>query len=99
MIQGAKVIAVIAAAFAGALMVIGCLLAGVWEIQGFGTPRDTAPRLGHLVLYALGSAAGVAVPLVLWRILLPASAPATAVLAGITILVLVLSLLGLTIVR
>jgi len=69
------VLAVAAAAALGALFAVGCVLAALFEAQGFGRERDTAPRAGYLLLLALAFAASVAVPAWLWRRLLPGSAP------------------------
>jgi uncharacterized membrane protein YccC len=95
--MGARIVVVLASAVAGAVVVVGCLLAGLFEIQGFGTPRDAEPRTGRLVGFALGIAAGVAIPLALWRILLPERAPGTGVVVGIAALVLVIAVLGLAV--
>jgi hypothetical protein len=65
--------AVAVAALLGALFAVGSLISILFELQGFGD-RDGTPN----VLYVLGLAAAfavcVAVPLLLWRALLP-SAP------------------------
>jgi uncharacterized BrkB/YihY/UPF0761 family membrane protein len=68
--------AVAVAAALGALVAAGCVIAALFEAQGFGRERDTDPRAGYLLLLALGLAACVAVPVWLWRTLLPESAPA-----------------------
>ena len=39
-----KVIVVFAAVALGALLATGCALAVLFELQGFGTPRDSDPR-------------------------------------------------------
>jgi hypothetical protein len=90
-----RVLAVLAAGALGALCVVGFALAALFEIQGFGTPRDIEPRIGRLALYALGLTASVGVPLALWRALLPQTAPGVVVVVGATLLALVVSLLGL----
>lgn len=36
---------VLVCAAAGALGGIGCLIAGLFELQGFGTPQDSEPRV------------------------------------------------------
>lgn len=93
--MGARAAIALASA-GGAVVIVGCLLAGLFEIQGFGTPRDTDPRTGRLALFAAGTAAGVAVPLALWRILLPDRAPATGAVVFVVAVVLVVALLGLS---
>ncbi len=75
MTAGLKGLVVAAAAALGALFAVGCVIAALFEVQGFGRPRDTDPRTGYLILLALAFAACVAVPVALWRWLLPASAP------------------------
>jgi hypothetical protein len=65
-----KVIAVALAVALGALVAVGCLLAALFEVQGFGGPRDQGPRTGYLIELALGLVAAVVVPVVLWRRLL-----------------------------
>jgi hypothetical protein len=73
---GLKGLVVAAAVGLGALLAVGCVIAALFEAQGFGRERDTDPRAGYLLLLALGLAACVAVPVWLWRTLLPESAPA-----------------------
>jgi hypothetical protein len=80
-----KGLVVAVASALGALFAIGCLLAALFEVQGFGRPRDTDPRAGYLFLLALGLAACVVVPVALWRRLLPDSAPAWPVAFGIAV--------------
>ena len=72
---GLKALLVAAATALGALLAVGCVIAALFEAQGFGRPRDTDPRVAYLVLLAIGLAACVAVPVWLWRRLLPDSAP------------------------
>ena len=55
---------------AGALAGIGFLLAALFEIQGFGGPRDEGPRIGYLIELAGGFVAAVLIPVFLWRRLL-----------------------------
>ena len=54
---------------------MGCLLATMFELQGFGAPRDSEPRLAYLLglgfLYAVSAGA----PLLAWRALLPENPP------------------------
>lgn len=54
----------------GMLAAIGCLLAALFEVQGFGGPRDQGPRFGYLVELAVAFVAAVLIPAVLWRRLL-----------------------------
>jgi hypothetical protein len=88
---GLKHLVVAVAVGLGALLAAGCLLAALFEAQGFGAPRDTDPRAGYLALLALGFVASVAVPALLWRWLLPGSAPAwwaafAAALVGVVVI-------------
>ena len=89
-----KVIVVFAAAALGALLAAGCALAVLFELQGFGTPRDSDPRPLYIAALTLALLACVLVPLGLWRLLLPETAPATKVLVVVAVSVLVLGLLG-----
>lgn len=45
----ARIAVVVVVTAAGALAVVGSGLALLSEVQGFGVPRDTAARTGHLV--------------------------------------------------
>jgi hypothetical protein len=66
---------VVAAAVAlGALFAFGCVIAALFEVQGFGR-RSSEPRAGYLLLLMIGFLASVGVPWLLWRQLLPRSAP------------------------
>ena len=85
MTAGLKGLVVAAAAALGALLAVGCVLATLFEAQGFGRERDTDPRAGYLLLLALGFAACVAVPAWLWRRLLPESAPAWPLAFGLAV--------------
>ena len=60
---GAALIATVVSAF----FAIGFAIAILFELQGFGRPRDTDPRLWYVALLVLGLAACVAVPAWLWR--------------------------------
>ena len=79
-------LAVVAATAAGALAAIGFWLAALFELDGFGTERDTDPRASYIALYAIGFLVSVGAPLALWRRLYPgsslASGAAALVLAG-----------------
>ena len=89
-----KVIVVVAVALAGALAALGCLLAGLFELQGFGRPRDADPRAGYLAVLGLGLFASVMIPLGLWAVLLPESSPAVRWLGLAAAGVVVLAVLG-----
>src|SRR6476619_4458952 len=65
-----KGVAVAAAVALGMLVAVGCLLAALFEVQGFGGPRDVGPRTGYLIELALGFVAAIAIPALLWRRLL-----------------------------
>jgi hypothetical protein len=67
----------------GALFAFGSVLAALLELQGFGD-RDADPSAGYLLLLALGFAASVGIPLLLWRALLPG--PSARALAGAALL-------------
>ena len=54
----------------GMLAGIGCLLAALFEIQGFGGPRDEGPRVGYLIALAVAFVAATLIPVSLWRWLL-----------------------------
>ena len=75
-------LAVAGAAALGALFAVGCVLAALFEAQGFGGERDTEPRAGYLLLLAVGLVLCVAAPFWLWRRLLPGSAPHVALVFG-----------------
>lgn len=83
----------------GALGGVACFLAGLLEVQGFGIPGDGGPRLGYLLLLALGFVASVAVPLALWRLLFPDSGPALPIVGAVAATALILALLGVGIAR
>ncbi len=81
----------------GMLTAIGCLLAALFEVQGFGGPRDEGPRFGYLVELAVVFVAAVPIPAVLWRRLLgggPALVVAGAIAAGGVIVILGASFSG-----
>jgi branched-subunit amino acid ABC-type transport system permease component len=70
-----KVVVVAAAVALGALFAFGCVLAALFEAQGFGD-RDSDPRTWYVVAMGAAFVACIAVPVALWRLLLPRSAPA-----------------------
>jgi protein-S-isoprenylcysteine O-methyltransferase Ste14 len=93
--QVARVVVVLVAALLGALTVVGCVIAALFELQGFGGERDADPRTAYLAALGVGLVAGIAVPLALWRVLLPDTAPSTGVLVLIMCVAVVLAALGL----
>jgi hypothetical protein len=92
---GAKVVLVMVIGVLGALFALGCVLAALFELQGFGGPRDTDPRTWYLLACAAGAFVCVIAPLALWRALLPDTAPALPVIAFVGSAVVVVMLLGL----
>lgn len=52
----------IAAAIVGALGAFGCVIAALFERDGFGRPRDTEPRSWYLLALAVGLGLCIAVP-------------------------------------
>ena len=86
-------LAVAVAAALGALFGAGCLLAALFDAQGFGGEPDTDPRAGYLLLLAAAFVACVGVPFWLWRRLLPVSAPHAA-LALTAAVIGVIAILG-----
>jgi hypothetical protein len=49
-------------AYVGILVTLGSLVGIHLEMIGFGTPRDTAPRVGHIAAMSIGAGAGILVP-------------------------------------
>ena len=94
----AKVVAVVVACFAGAQVALGCVLAALFELQGFGR-RDAEPRAWYVALLVLGLIGSVLAPLGLWRLLLPASAPAGHRLAFSAAGVTLIAVTGIALVR
>jgi hypothetical protein len=64
-----RAVVAVAAAF-GALFALGSVIAVLFELQGFGD-RGGNPSTSYLALLALGFAASVGIPLLLWRALIP----------------------------
>ncbi len=91
-----KSIPVAVAVALGALAAFGCLLAALFEVDGFGGPRDQGPRSGYLIVeLALGFVASILIPVLLWRRLLgggPGWIVAGAVAAAGVVIILGLSL-------
>ena len=79
---GLRGLVVAVATALGALFAVGCVLAALFEAQGFRRPRDTDPRAGYLLLLAAALVACVAVPFWLWRRLLPDNAPSPVLAFG-----------------
>jgi hypothetical protein len=82
---------VVSCAALGALFAVGCVLAALFEAQGFGGPRDQPPRTGYLPESAVAFAACIAIPAFLARRLLHAGpgliiAAAAAVIGALAIL-------------
>ena len=63
--------AVAVAALLGALFAVGSLVAILFELQGFSGDRDGTPSALYVLALVLAFAVSVAVPLLLWRALLP----------------------------
>jgi branched-subunit amino acid ABC-type transport system permease component len=74
-IAAAKGVIVAAAVALGVLFAFGSVLSALFEAQGFGD-RDSDPRMWYLVAMGAAFVACVAVPVAVWRVLLPRSAPA-----------------------
>jgi hypothetical protein len=92
-----RTLVVIVAAGLGALFGVGCVVAALFELQGFGAPRDSDPRTLYLFSLGLGLAACVAVPLALWQLLLPERSPGWALVAAPVVVIGVVWLLGLAV--
>ncbi|WP_298993100.1 hypothetical protein [uncultured Pseudokineococcus sp.] len=80
----------------GLLVVVGCALALVFEVQGFGVPRDAEPRTWHVLGYATGALAGVLVPTVTACVLLPRGRRWVAGAGAVLAAAVVVALLGVT---
>ena len=89
-----KYVAVGVAVALGALAGVGCLLAALFEVQGFGGPRDQGPRFSYLVELAVVFVVAVLIPVFLWRRLL-GSGPGLSV-AGCVAVAGVVVILGLS---
>jgi hypothetical protein len=70
-----KAVVVAAAVALGVLFAFGSVLSALFEAQGFGD-RDADPRTWYLVAMGAAFVACIAVPVAVWRLLLPRSAPA-----------------------
>ena len=75
MTTAAKGVVVAAAVALGALFALGSVLAALFEAQGFGD-RDSEPSTWYVVAMGAAFVACIALPVAVWRLLLPRSAPA-----------------------
>jgi hypothetical protein len=71
-VRALRYLVVVSCATLGALFAVGCVLAALFEAQGFGGPRDQPPRTGYLLELAVAVAACIAIPAFLARRLLHA---------------------------
>jgi hypothetical protein len=91
-----KAVVAVAVIALGALAAFGCLLAALFERDGFGSARDQGPRTVYLIELAAGFVASVAVPAVVCRRLFPGSGPSWLIAAAIALAgVIVIAGLGL----
>lgn len=95
----ARSIAVGGLAAVGVMVTVGCLLALMLELDGFGAPRDAAPRGGYVALLSAGAVLGVAIPTATAWLALRGPARAVVAGAGTVVLVLVVGVLGLSTTR
>jgi hypothetical protein len=65
-----RIVAVAVVVAGGALAAVGFLFTALFEIQGFGGPRDQGPRAGYLVELSVAFVASVLIPVLVWRRLL-----------------------------
>ena len=73
----------------------GCALAILFELQGFGGPRDEGPRALYISALSLGLLLSLLMPMVAWRWWARAS-PTFALVATALVSVLALLLFGLS---
>jgi hypothetical protein len=92
-----RVAAVVATGCLGLLFAIGCVIAALFELQGFGD-RDGDPSIPYLLGLAAALLACLAVPALVWRALLPRSAPG-ALLVALPVGAVVVIVLGLGVER
>lgn len=90
----ARMVVVVVLAAAGAFAVLGFGLALLFEVQGFGVPRDTAPRPGFVLAYGAGALLGVVVPGVVAWLLLPSGRRWVAVVTAVLAAGVLVALLG-----
>ncbi len=69
-VTAARMLTVAVGMAVGALFAVGCLVAALFERDGFGD-RDGEPSTGYLLALAVGAAASLVLPVALWRVLLP----------------------------
>ena len=92
----ARIAVVLLLVAAGVVAVLGSGLALLFEVQGFGGPRDPAPRPGHVLGYGAGALLGVVVPGVVAWLLLPRGRRWVAVVTAVLAAAVLLAVLGLT---
>lgn len=91
-----RIAVVVMSAAAGASAVVGFGLSLLFEVDGFGVPRDTPPRTGYLFGYGAGVLLGVVVPAVVaWR-LLPSGRRWVLAVAAVLAAAVAAALLGIT---
>jgi len=95
MSKAVKALAVAATVALGTLFAAGSVLSALFEAQGFGD-RDSTPRTWYLVAMGISFAVCVTAPAILWRLLLPRSAPALP-LAGVVAAAGAVLILGISI--
>jgi hypothetical protein len=93
-VRGAKAVFLVICGALGALFALGCALAALFELQGFGGDSDAGPRSWYLMACGLGVLACLLVPLALWRAVLPDTAPAVPWLVVGGSAVVIVALLG-----
>ena len=62
-VSASRVGVVLIAAFIGVLSAIGCVMAALFERDGFGRPRDSQPRTWYFALVAVGLVLSVVAPI------------------------------------
>ena len=85
-VTAVRTLTVVAAMGLGALFAVGALVAALFERDGFGD-RDGDPSAAYLLGLAACVAVSLGLPLVLWRVLLPArfSWPLSAGVAAVAV--------------
>src|SRR5688500_7996685 len=92
-----KSLVVLFAAGLGALLAVGCVVAVLFEVQGFGR-GDSDPRAWYIVALTLGFIACAAAPVGVVRVVFPGRTSATAVaVAAIVAVAGMLLMLGITV--
>lgn len=62
-VSASQVGVVLIAAFIGVLSAIGCVMAALFERDGFGRPRDSQPRTWYVALMAVGLVLSIVAPI------------------------------------